>query len=132
MLVDDLLDLLTSEGVGTKGDTMFGGPYPSEPSAVLGILETGGFPYEYTMTTDPVIERRRVQVMVRSTGYYSASAWAQQVTNRLDGLRPRLLNGVHYHWAQAVSPPAYVGTDDNGLFLFSLNFDVARDRSTTA
>ncbi len=132
MLLDDLLDLLTSGGAGTAGTDLFGGPYPATPVEVIGLLETGGMPGTYTMTTEPGLEHPRVQAMVRSETYTAGRNRAQQCANLLDGLRSRLVNGVRYHWAQVVTPPTYVGQDANARYLFSLNFDVVRDRSGTS
>jgi hypothetical protein len=135
VLVDDLLDYLTSGGAGTKGTDLFGGPYPDSPATVSGILETGGFESLKVFGAgagQSSMERPRVQIMTRSTEYDACRKRSQQVANLLDGLQTRTINGVTYHWAQAVSPPAYVGSDENGCHLFSLNVDILRDRMATS
>ena len=135
MLVNDLLDLVTSGGAGTAGTDLFGGLYPDSPDSLIGILETGGLPNVHTMSTGPgraALERPRVQVMVRSTSYQAGRVRSQQVLNLLDGLRDRTINGAAYHWAASVSPPAYLGQDENNRHLFSTNYDIVRERSGTS
>lgn len=135
MTADDVLDILESGGAGTKMVDLFAGPYPPTPVNLAGVTETGGFPADHVMGGGPggaINERPRVQIMVRSTTYAAARNRAQQICSVLDGLSDQTVNGVFYHWAQAIGPPAYVGQDANGHHLFSANFDLLRDWSATS
>jgi hypothetical protein len=132
VLVEDIIDVLTSGGAGTGGTDLYAGPYPDMPIDVIGVIETGGLPGTYTMTTDPGLERPRLQIAVRSASYATARNRSQLCANLMDAMRARRINGVQYHWAQVVMPPAYLGQDENRNHLFVLNLDIVRDRSTTA
>jgi len=132
---DDILDVLTDGGAGTKGIDLFVGPYPPSPIDLAGVIETGGVGPDRTMGNGPggaIAENGRVQVMVRGTTYQGARNRAQKVCSVLDGVADRTVNDAFYHFITAVHPPAYVGTDANGHHLFATNFDLIRAWSATS
>ena len=138
MLLDDLGDYLTSQGVGTVGTSIFLGDLPPQAvqDDVLTLIETGGMATLQTMSTGPgtaSVERPRVQVIARSCQFCRQQArnTANQAFLALDGFRSRTINGTLYHWMQAVQSPFYLQTDENNRPLVVFNLDVWKAISTS-
>lgn len=137
MILDDLGDYLSSGGIGTVGSTgnygIFLGSLPAWPEKAVAIYETGGFSSIHAMSTGPgaaVVERPRVQVVVRAPSYSTGRQKAQDVYRRMDGLRERTINGVRYLWAASVQSPFLMGRDENDRPLIACNYDVMKVLST--
>lgn len=136
MILDDLVDYLSSGGIGTPGTTMFRGFLPDSPDEALALYETGGQAPVHAMTPGPtvggagvaVIEQPRVQVVCRapSYDYDTARATAHSVFKLLDGMPARTINTTEYLWAAAVQSPFLMGRDQAGRVLIATNYDVAK------
>lgn len=137
MILQDIVDYLTTGGLGMTGGTnLFAGFMPSEPNTALAVYQTGGLVSDYAMgdvAGRAVMEHPRLQVVSRSTDYQVAHANAQKAYLLLDGMPKRALNGVQYHWTRPVQPPFLMHRDE-ALHRVSLafNVDVWKELSTTS
>jgi hypothetical protein len=138
VILDDLLDYLSTSGMGTVGSTadgsLFYSQLPPEVIACIGLFETGGLSSIHTFSGGPgnaVVERPRVQVVSRAATYATARARAQDAFMLLDGLANRTINGVRYLSITAVQSPFDMGRDDNNYPRVACNFDVVKSLSTS-
>lgn len=133
MLLVELGDYLSTNGVGTVGTDLFLGFMPDTPNGCVALYETGGLGPARAMrgsAGQPVAERPRVQVVARSTSYASARAKARDAYLLLEGLGDVTLNGVQYKWVGAVQEPFMMGRDELGRVSIAANYDVVKSLST--
>lgn len=126
MMLDDLSDYLSTGGMGT----VYKDYSPTTPDTVVTIYGTGGIAPTYTMRAPHVLEQPRIQVASRSASLLTAHQNAKSVYELLSGLRNRTINGVLYHWVEAVQEPFLLGRDENARFTVACNYDVKKNRST--
>jgi hypothetical protein len=134
-LLVDVTDYLSSGGVGTVGTDLFAGRMPATPAAAVAVERTGGLPSVRGMSSGPgkaLVERPRVLVTARDPSRASAEATMIRIGALLDGLGPRTINGVTYHWAGEVQPCFLLKYDENERPILAQSFDVIRDASTSS
>ena len=135
MLLDDLADYLSTQGIGTVGTDIFKAMSPDTPDDVVVLYESGGFPAEHTMTTGPgqaVLERPTVQIVCRSARYDSAREVAHQVDQILNGARDTIINGITYRWIEAMQPPFHISRDARDRQEVGCNYRIQRDAATSS
>lgn len=131
MILDDLADYMSSQGLGTTGTNLFKGIMPDTPDACVAVFETGGLPSVHAMASavgQAVVERPRIQVLCRAAQYDYATARtkAHDVYKLLDGLPARDINGTAYKWVAAIQSPFYMGSDANGRPLIATNYEITK------
>lgn len=140
LFLDDVADLLSSGGTGTRGANLFTGVLPAlAPDRVAWVTEpTGGMGPIHTMSAGPgnanIIGRPRFQVWFRGApeGYQGARQDAQNAFNLVNGLRERLINGTRYLWMSAVqSEPFSLPPDADLRPLITFSVDVMKGPSTS-
>lgn len=139
MLLDDLADVMSSNGLGTVGVTIFKGALPSTPDACVALLGPyGGLPPVWTMSAGPAsggrpqVERPRVQVLCRDTRYDAAEQKAVAVRFAIDGLGGFTKNGVGYKSVFMVQEPFYFERDANNREIFAANLEILRAPATSS
>lgn len=135
MLLDDLSDYLSSAGGYTPGTNLFIGTAPPKPDTAVTIYETGGLGTVHAFNGSAgqaVVEQPRVQVVSRAASYPTARANAQDAFLLLDGLPTRSINGVSYHWAEALQSPFLMGRDEDDRVLIAFNVQIFKEMSTTS
>ena len=137
MLLDDLGDYLSSQGIGTTGSSIFANRFPvNAPDNAICLIETGGMASDHAMATGPglaVMERPRVQVTARSCAFcdQQARTIAHNAFMALDGVRTRTINGTTYYWITAVQPPFPMPMDKNNRPHFTFNVQIMKALSTS-
>lgn len=133
MLLEDMLDYLTTGSIGLTGGTnLFGGMLPDAPERAAAVYETGGlFPLQAMGRTSAVVERPRIQVVTRASSYQGARMLAHNVFERLDTVREATINGTRYHYIAAVQSPFFLREDESGRKLIACNYDVIKDVHTS-
>lgn len=131
MLLDDLVDYLTSQGVATTSAPLYKGLLPDEPDLCGVVYETGGLPPVHAMNASAgqaKVERPRVQVVWRASEYDYATARdkAHAAFKLLDGLPARSINGTEYLWGAAVQSPFLMGRDELKRPLIACNYDLVK------
>jgi len=126
---------LVAAGLGVFDELGSGGMLyhlglPPEPDEAVAVRPTGGF------NADPLnaYERPTVQILVRGTAdSRTGEVRAQAIYDALHGLRHQLLC-TGGNWIVSCSGiqsgPNYIGPDENGRHIYSLNFQLIT-RSTT-
>ena len=135
MLLDDIADYLSTQGVGTVATDLFKSIMPDAPDDCIALFESGGHDPLHTMGAQAgqaVLERPTLQVLCRSSRYDSARALALQVDQVLNGARDLTINGISYQWIVARHPPIQLGRDANNRHEISCNYDIAREMATSS
>lgn len=134
MLLDDISDYLTTQGITTDGTQIYKSYRPDAPDAVIALYETAGLEPVRAMrsaTGQPVEERPGLQVVVRA-GFYDYQT-ARQKANDIWGLLENLdttINSVRYFWIAAQQMPFLFGRDEQSRPLIACNYMVSKARST--
>ncbi len=134
MILDDLRDKLTSQGVATTAE-LYVHDLPSTPDELLSLHLTAGGPVERAMSAGPgtgQLERPHVQLRVRAGHPMTAYKRAQDAYNALDHLGPVTINGVLYHHVVALQSPFFLEEDLSGRYLYVCNFEVLREIATSS
>lgn len=136
MLLDDMLDYLSSGGVGTPNVTLFAGALPDESDDAVCVYETGGLPSVKTLggtgAASVAVERPSIEVVSRAVRYQDARLAAHLAFRLLDGMPARLINGVRYQWAETRQNPFPIGRDEAARFLIGFNVDLIKGQTTTS
>jgi len=122
-VTEDVAIYLESQGLGTRGTTIFRGYLPPQPVECLGIFATGGAAAELIGNVD----HPSIQILVRASTYDAAEGKAYDVFNAFHALTETVINGSRYLLVEALQDPISLGQDENGYYLFSLNFRMMRE-----
>lgn len=139
MLLDDLLDVLTSGNGGfVQGVNLFAYVLPAAAQDRAMVLsETGGMGPIHTMNASAgnaqIVERPRAQLVVRGNpeGYQGARQDAENAFRILNGVRDRSINGTHYLWITAVQDPFALPPDENLRPHVAFNVDILKSPFTS-
>lgn len=135
MLLDDVADYLSTQGIGTVGSTgdwgIFKSLMPPEPNRCVALFETGGTaPYRAMSASAGSVpaERPRVQVVVRGNAfdYEQARSKANDIFKKLDQLGDVTINSVRYLWVAGAQSPFGIGVDENNRPEVVCNYDVVK------
>lgn len=122
---EDIKDFLVSAGVGTFGTDIFIGPIPDAPDNCIGIIDTSGMPDDLTLDSDEYFERPSVQVLTRNEGYQAGYVKARATRTALRKYNISQ-NSTSYLSIVARHDVLFVGRDDGGRYLFSVNYQIVR------
>ena len=128
MLIEDIAKHLDGLGYGNYFDTgydetnnIFLNNMPKNPDSIIAIYDTGGEGKDIGFTEI----KRNVQIVVRNDGFSNGNylSWAifnALTTSNTNGYlkidsRKMLIKG---------RPPIAIGKDNNGLFEWSINFEI--------
>ncbi len=133
MLLDDIADYLTSQGVhGTirKGYSL------DQPDQEIALYETGGLPTVHTLDSSPgtgPVERPAIQVMVRDETREYARAYRQAhgIWKLLDSMPERTINGRRYLYIESDQSPFPMMRDNDTRILFGCNYRILAEPSTS-
>ncbi len=129
MILDDLGDVISSGGTTSDGTEIFLSRMPDSPDNAIALYESGGIAGIHAMHPNPgnvIIEQPRIQIQTRAATYQTARSKADEVFKLLDGLRNRDINGVRYHWIEAVQPPFALDIDPGERKIVAVNFEVKK------
>lgn len=134
MLLDDLVDYLSSQGVS---GTIRKGYSEDTPDAEIVLYETEGLSGVHTLGDTPgqgPVERPGIQLRVRDAAreYETARRRAHGVWKLLDSLPGRTINGRRYLYVEAVQSPFLMGRDAGARVLIGCNFLIQAEPSTSS
>ena len=131
MLLDEIGTFLQTNSIGTLGTDLFEGFMPDTPDACVAILEYPGSPGEYTFggATGAILEKPRIQVMVRNTSFPAAQTKMAAIYALLDAVTRQTLSGTQYHRIQALQPHFGMPRDINLRYIRACNFEATKDVS---
>lgn len=143
MLLDDVLQHMQNNSIGTRGTDLFGGNLPdiapgggrTHAAAVKGYGGTSGVGNDATFDTiGATYDQPRVQIMVRDTDEGTAYAFAEQIYRlfvravniTITGSAPFGSVTTAYLGLVPVNPPAWAGLDANNKPIYSINLAAHR------
>lgn len=131
MTLDEIGAFLVSNVTGTTlilGDNLFLGRLPDAPDVCVALFETGGALPDQVMGggNQAVIERPRIQIVTRSTGYSAGRTLAGAVWSAMELVADEAISGVRYLRISAVQSPFPLERDSLDRILFVQNFDVLK------
>lgn len=134
MILEDLSDYLTTEGVATQGvDLFIGDRVPDVPNELIFLRVTDGPPSVQSFGQSvggAAIDQPRVQVDVRSTTYSLADTLLRTVRNTFDRLGNVTINSTYYYSISALQgEPLPLGVDEQRRHILVMNFQVRKARS---
>jgi hypothetical protein len=132
MILDEVATYLDTQLVTlTAGTNLFAGTLPETPIECVALFENLSMPPVETHGdgTRPVIEKPRLQVIVRSTNYSSGRVLIDSVWEQLQVVSNDTLSGVRYFRIASSDSPTLLNRDANQRPLFSCNFDVWKELS---
>ena len=120
VVIDDVAQYLDDNSVGTLGTDLFKSFVPSSPDSCVAVLDTGG------TQPDPDIPTKSptFQVYIRNTSYSGGKAKLDTIRSLLhQASNVELVTGqTYFYYITAISEGGHLGRDENGLDLFSINF----------
>jgi hypothetical protein len=128
MILDELAAHVVADGLGTLGVDFFLHVAPDDPEEITVLTEYAGDDPVWIQDDDKIeIENARVQLMTRSARPEVCRLQAERVYQSLMRIKNETLNGTRILWCQPVDTPAMLGRDDNGRFMTTANFRVAKE-----
>ena len=123
---DAIAYYLQTGGYGTVGSTIFVDWQPPTPPGVIVVTGYSGAPPDRGIGTTPAImQRPKVQVMVRDENPSTALTTINSIQAYLEGAAGFTSNGTYIILIIATSSGAmYLGKDQNNYTLYSTNFEV--------
>jgi hypothetical protein len=118
--------LLQTGGYGTLGSSIFVDFSPSTPYNCIVVSGYQGPPPDRGVGSKlPIIQRNKVQVMVRNSDPATALSSSISMNNYLEGVSNTISDGVLLVFVLSVgSGVLYLGKDANNLTSYSMNFEV--------
>jgi hypothetical protein len=99
---------------------------PSKPINCVTIYDTSGFPPYLGLAGETGYEYPSVQVRIRNQDSQAGWVLAEGIKNSLHGRHGQVWNGTLYSSIACSSGPALLDKDDNGNFIFYVNFNLQR------
>jgi len=128
-LLDELGTYLDAQVASlTLGTNLFLGRLPDDPDTCVVLYEYGGDAPVNTMGSDamPPVERPRIQIMTRATGYSSARTLSLECWTAIEAVLNESLSGTLYHRISANQSPFPLERDSQDRVLFAQNFRVLK------
>jgi hypothetical protein len=96
------------------------------------IAEYGGMAPEHDLGTANLrYEFPRVQILVRNTDYATGRIKANDIIGDMAAIANQTLSGVRYLGADAIQQPFRLNKDDNGRWIFTCNYQIAKALSSS-
>ena len=127
MLIDDIGEFLQEQGVAVLGEDMFLGEKREEPSNLITIFPTGGFPQNLRIKDT----KYTFQILVRSVSFISGYEKINNIFNLLDDGEQKLAvipPSERKMIVKAMQPPFYLSKDENNRHEFAFNVSVLTSR----
>ena len=115
----------------TVGTNLFAGVLPETPQTAVALFESTSMPPMETHGTGtrPVIERPRLQVIVRSSDYAGARSLADDVWEVLQAVSGQTFSGTRYLRIASIDSPQFLDRDSQQRPRFTTNYDTWKELS---
>lgn len=136
MILADVAEYLENQGIGTRATNLFYGILPESPDALVTMYEYAGMANEPKMGQGVTsLEFPRIQLVTRGVkdDYDGPKLVGLNIVTVLAKVAnmPISSSGVRYLSISHINGPQFFRRDDNFRILFSINFQVYKDYSTT-
>lgn len=118
--IANIVDYLEDHSVGTVGTDLFEGYLPNDPDSCVCVIDTGGLePDVYIPTFRPTF-----QISIRNTSYATGRTKLDTIRDLLHRKQNATLvgSGEYFFYISANSNGGSTGVDEQGRYLFSINF----------
>lgn len=133
MALEDLAAHLVASGLGTLGSDLFLHVAPDKPDDLMVLVDYSGDPPDWVQEESKVeIENVRVQLMARSKQPQACKERADKAYQVLMEIQSSSIGGTRILWCKPVDAPAMIGRDENGRFMTTVNFRVAKELTSYA
>jgi len=116
-MIDEIMDYLESEGLGTIGESIFGGYFPPDTNGLCVIEGLGDTPDKYVPTKE-----LNFSVTIKSSNYLTGEGKLTDVRDTLHRLSNISLGGTYFYFILATNNGGHTGRDENGKDVFQINF----------
>lgn len=132
MLADDICSLIVTDGFGTLATNLFKGELPPTPDLCIAVMDYQGGPAVTFFGSLTVNENPRVQVKVRGAAdeYDIPRTRIEHIYQAFMDRGAFTVNSTRYLNIGPVQPPFPLGKDDNNRWVFVVNFDVMKERTS--
>lgn len=130
-LLDELISLLETAGVGTEDTDIFQTSKSLIPAGVgpyLSLVETGGTAPENThnAVSTPAYQRPTVQILVRAESPADSAEMIRAAYDALVGVRNTTVSSVFYREIRPMQEPTDLGLDSTGRHRMAFNVMVVK------
>lgn len=119
--------LRPSVAVAPAVPNLFVSDMPDTPDFAVALYQYGGEAPEQSMGTPLLIEKPRLQVVVRSPNYKDAADYSYQIFGFLGVQKEVIINGTRYLKVTPVSSPEEIGPDQANRQRIVSNYSVWKD-----
>lgn len=116
--VDDIIDYLEDNSLGTVGTNLFSG-YFTDDDNIVGAFDTGGEAPNADVTA---LHHPTFQIIVVNTDFDTGYTKFSAIRDLLHGIRNTTIGGHYYYYILAISEGGHIGKDEVGRHQFSANF----------
>ena len=136
MLLNEMVTVIETAGLGTFGTDLFSGGLPPNPVECCALVEyTGEAPLRNQ--TDGAAhssaqggERPRFQLLCRSANYETGRNHIQRIWDVLDGIVNETIGTIFYQRVAAQQSPFLLERDENDRWIFVANFAATKEVET--
>jgi len=123
ILIEQVLDYLAGQGIGTKATDMFLNELPDTPNNATAVIDSSGG----VVDNEVPVRNKRVQILVRNTDYETGHNLAESIFQLLHQQKDTFTFGagsVDVMTIFAIDEPYPIGQDDNNRHIFSTNYAI--------
>lgn len=127
MVLEEMIAYLTTLGLGTAGDDIFGNEMPPAPVKCLMVREYGGTNPTRTLgTLGFKTEVPRVQLQSRAETNVAAKTPLITAFAELGKVLNQTISGVRYVRMEPLQSPFYLKRDDNKHPIYVMNVEIEK------
>lgn len=131
MVVDEIGAYLAANGIGTLAVDLFKHVAPDKPDELTIVTEYAGDDPGWVQDAGLIeVENSRVQIACRAIRPEVCRETAERAYQLLMAIHNNVLSGTRILWCMPVDTPSMIGRDENGRFMTTVNFRVAKELSS--
>lgn len=120
LVVNDIADFLSNNGIGSTASTIFIGHQPASPANCVTVLDTGGMRPDIDIPT----KHPTFQILIRNTSFLTGRNLLETIRDLLHQTIGRVLTtDIYYYYIFALAEGGHIGRDEQGNEEFSINFE---------
>lgn len=124
----DIKDMLGGDSslALTFSEDLFVAEEPMSPDNCVTVYDTPGGEAQVTLNKSHKLMLPSIQVRVRNNDYRNGWDQIHDIRTFLDARVGETQNGTYYSLIKAKSEPELLSRDENGRFIFVINFEIHR------
>lgn len=131
VVLEELAARLEANGIATRGVDLFLHVAPDKPDEIMTLVDYTADAPEWVQDNGKVDhENVRVQLGCRAVRPEVCRLWAERAYQVLMQIHNETISGTRIFWCAPVDAPSMIGRDENGRFLTTVNFRIAKELSS--